>query len=301
MRTLINYLIFPGFVFTLVVGGLGWWFERKLTARFQYRVGPPWYQNFIDIAKLFLKEQIIPSHANRVMFIISPIITFSSVAAVSFLLNQSALFQRGFWGDIFVVLYLLIIPSLFIIIGGFSSSNPLATVGAVREVKLMLAYEFVFISTLIIVIIKSGTLSIAEIIRYQSVHGALVRSIPGVIGFLLSLIYLQAKLGLVPFDVSEAEQEIMGGVLIEYSGPLLGLYKISRALLYFSMPLFVIILFWGGSLGWHLVYKYPIILLIMAVIKNTNPRLRVNDILKLFWLVLFPLGCLGIVGTIIGW
>ena len=301
MKLLFNYLIFPGFLFSLFWGGLGWWVERKLTARFQYRVGPPWYQNFIDILKLFFKEQVIPKDSFKPLFIASPIISFSSVLLVILFITQALFLKESiFQADLLVVFYLLITPSLFTILGGFSSANPLASCGAAREVKLMLSYEFIFVTSLIVVLIKSkGNLSLEGIISLQKSFPFL-GSISGFIAFILGLIWLQAKMGLVPFDVSEAEQEIMAGIYIEYGGPLLGFFKLTRALFYFILPLFLLLLFWADNLGWHLIYKYLIIILLISVIKNTNPRLRADDIVKFFWFLLFPLGLLAIILAILG-
>ncbi len=299
---IVDYFIFPGFLFTLILGGWGWWLERKLTARFQYRAGPPWYQNFLDIAKLFCKEQIIPEGANKPLFIISPLVSFGAVLLLSFIINASYLYTQGFAGDVIVILYLLIIPSLFIVLGGAASSNPLATAGASREIKLMLSYEFIFIVSLVIAIIKSkGLISLVGIIDYQREYGSHIFSISGIIGFILGVFYIQAKLGIVPFDVSEAEQEIMGGPFIEYCGPLLSFFKVTKALLYFILPVFIILLFAGKNLGWHLIYKYIIMVLIISVLKNTNPRLCIKDILGFFWFFLFPLGCIGIIFAIMGY
>lgn len=307
MKELINYLIFPGFLFSFLIGGMGWWLERKLTARFQYRIGPPWYQNFIDIMKLFLKETLIPKGASKILFILSPIISFSAVIVFCMMITESYFLNKSFVGDILVMLYLLIIPSLFIILGALSSRNPLALVGATRETKLMLSYEFVFIVSLVIIIIKTkGNLMLADIINTQMIQGANLKSFSGAIGFILALFYLQAKLCIVPFDAAEAEQEIMSGTTIEYSGPLLGFYKTTKALLYFSLPLFIISLF-GQIAVASPIYKYLllfaeyfVIVLLISVIKNINPRLRIKDILAFFWFFLFPLGILGIILAIKG-
>ncbi|MFA5272008.1 MAG: complex I subunit 1 family protein [Candidatus Omnitrophota bacterium] len=307
MRALIDYLIFPGLFFSFFIGGLGWWLERKLTARFQYRIGPPWYQNFIDIMKLFLKETLVPKGASRILFIFSPIISFSAVIVFSVMVGGSYFLNKSFVGDILVILYLLIIPSLFIILGALSSRNPLALVGATRETKLMLSYEFVFIVSLVIIIIKTkGNLMLTDIINSQISQGMNLKSFSGTIAFILALFYLQAKLCIVPFDAAEAEQEIMSGTTIEYSGPLLGFYKTTKALLYFSLPLFIICLF-GQIAASSPIYKhlillaeYLVIVLLISVIKNINPRLRIKEILTFFWFFLFPLGILGIILAIKG-
>ncbi|UCC95388.1 MAG: NADH-quinone oxidoreductase subunit H [Candidatus Omnitrophota bacterium] len=287
--------IFPGACFALLVGGIGWWIERKLTARFQYRVGPPWYQNFIDVMKLFLKEMIVPRNASRILFILSPLVSFASSLIFTIMVTQSYFFQTSFLGDVIVMFYLLLIPSLFVIFGGFASSNPLALAGATRETKLLLAYEFVFVISLLIVIIKSGgSLMIADFARSQIENGEILRSASGWIGLVLAFFYLQAKLGIVPFDIPEAEQEIMAGPMIEYSGPLLGFYRLSKLFLYFSVPLFIISLFWHGRTHFF-IFKYVILILLVSVVKNINPRLRIKDALGFFWFFLFPLGIVGII------
>jgi NADH-quinone oxidoreductase subunit H len=297
LQTAFYYLIFPGIIFCFTMGALGFWVERKLTARFQYRIGPPWYQNFIDVAKLFCKETLIPQNANRLLFVLSPITSLCASIIFSLMVMQGFFLKQGFIGDILVMLYLVIVPSIFVIIGAFASNNPLALVGATREIKLMLAYEFVFIVSLLIPIIKSNfSLTIIGIGTYQANNGPGIGSISGIIGFILALAYLQAKLGIVPFDMAEAEQEIMAGTVIEYSGPLLGFYKISKLFLYFSLPLLVIFLFWYGrsSQSIYFLIKYALVMLVISVVKNINPRYRIKDALKFFWFFLFPLGLIGV-------
>jgi len=302
IKIIAQYLIFPGFLFSFFIGAMGFWLERKFTARFQYRVGPPWYQNFIDVIKLFLKETILPKDAAKTIFIFSPIISLSAVILVSIILVNNYFLNISFVGDVIVILYLLLIPSLFTILGALSSKNPLALVGAARETKLMLAYEFVFITALIIAIIKSGnSVMMADITTTQILNKPNIASFSGAIAFILAIFYAQAKLGIVPFDMAEAEQEIMAGTVIEYSGPLLGFYKISKLMLYFSLPLFIISLFTKihtqSEMMWYLVFfgQYLVIIFIMSVIKNINPRLRIKDALEFFWFLLFPLGILGII------
>jgi NADH-quinone oxidoreductase subunit H len=196
-----------------------------------------------------------------------------------------------------VVIYLLVIPAIALILGASSCGNPLACVGASREIKLLLGYELPFILSILVVIIKSNSIKLNEIINQQMSSCSYIFSFSGAIAFLVALLCTQAKLGLVPFDVSEAEQEIMAGVLIEYSGLLLAIFKLMRAILFYIMPILLIVLFMGKdlSLGF-LLGKYLLIILLIILLKNTNPRLRIEQALKFFW---GPLSFLGIIAIIL--
>jgi len=285
MMAILNYLIFPGFLFSACIGLLAGWVDRKVTARIQYRVGPPWYQNFMDIAKLFTKEIIVPEGA-KLTFLLAPFLGLLSSILVATILGKSLDINfSGFIGDLIVVLYLLTIPAIALIIGASSSQNPLASVGASREIKLVLAYELPFILSMITVIIKSGTvIQIGNILGHQFSAGSNIASFSGALAFVAVLFCVQAKLGFVPFDASEAEQEIMGGVLIEYSGMPLAIFKLTKAILLYTLPLFLIIMFMGKDVSpLFLIGKYILILVIIILIKNTNPRLRIDQALSFFW------------------
>ncbi len=285
INLLFDYLIFPGFLFSAAVGLLAGWVDRKVTARIQWRVGPPWYQNFIDILKLLGKETIVPQGA-KMTFLLSPFLGFLSLVLAAAILGRALISPaETFVGDLIVVLYLLVIPAIALILGASSSRNPLASVGASREMKLVLGYELPFILSAIAVIIKSaGAIQLGQILSYQAISGSNIASISGALAFLVSVFCMQAKLGFVPFDASEAEQEIMGGVLIEYSGLPLAIFKLTRAILLYTMPVFLIVLFLGKDLSPAFIAgKYILILVIIILIKNTNPRLRIDQALKFFW------------------
>jgi NADH-quinone oxidoreductase subunit H len=285
MKILFYYLIFPGFLFASCAGLMACWVDRKVTARIQWRQGPPWYQNFADIIKLLGKETILPEAAGGT-FLFAPFLGLLSVVLVATILGLSVRFPlESFLGDLIVVLYLLIIPAISLIVGASSSRNPLASIGASREMKLVLGYELPFILSVIAIIIKSkGAIQIGAIINHQINFGANLFSFSGFLAFLAVIFCLQAKLGLVPFDMSEAEQEIMGGTLIEYSGLPLAMFKLTKALLLYILPLFMIILFLGKDLSPAiLIGKYILILVIIILIKNTNPRLRIDQALRFFW------------------
>lgn len=284
MKDIFPYLIFPGFLFSALVGMFVSWMERKISARLQWRKGPPWYQNFIDLIKLFSKEIIIPTET-KFTFFISPFLNLCAVVIVATILGK-VLFNPSvsFIGDLIVVVYLLTIPAISLIIGASSAGNPLASIGASREIKLILSYELPFILSILVVIIKTHSIKLEEILSYQINYGSLIYSFSGAIAFLVALLCVHAKLGFVPFDISEAEQEIMGGVLIEYSGLLLGIFKLTKMILLYIMPIWLIILFWGGNLNFlPLILKYFLIFLLIVLIKNTSPRLRIDQALKFFW------------------
>lgn len=284
IKTFFNYLIFPGFLFSACVGLIAAWVDRLVTARIHWRKGPPWYQNFADIAKLLGKETIVPNGA-KLIFLLFPFLGFlSAVLAAAILGNVIRLPLDGFKGDLLVVIYLLTVPAISMIIGASSSRNPLASVGASREMKLILAYELPFILSLIAVIIKcGGAIQLGSILNYQINFGSNIISWSGASAFIVAVFCMQAKLGFVPFDISEAEQEIMGGALIEYSGLPLAVFKLTKAVLLYTMPLLLINLFLGKDLSApFLIAKYAALLAIIILIKNTNPRLRIGQAVTFF-------------------
>ncbi|MBU1999246.1 MAG: complex I subunit 1 family protein [Candidatus Omnitrophota bacterium] len=296
-----RYLFFPGFLFSAVVGLLAVWLDRKVTARLQWRVGPPWHQCFMDIVKLFNKEVIVPEGA-KITFILAPFLGLAGVTLLTTILGRS-LFSlgAGFGQDMIVVMYLLLIPVLALIIGASASGNPLASIGVSREMKLVLSYELPFILAVITVIIKTKAINLNAVLDYQAVYSSCVFSLSGLLAFLVALMCVVAKLGLGPFDISEAEQEIMGGVLIEYSGFLLAVFKIGKAILIHALSLFLIILFLGRDLSpLFLILKYSGILVAVILIKNTNPRLRIDQALRFFWGKLALLGVLAVILSLLG-
>ena len=136
---------------------------------------------------------------------------------------------------------------------------------------------------------------------------ALVEREPGMLAFVVSLLVIQAKLGYVPFDIPEAEQEIMGGPLLEYSGPPLGAFKIVNAMLFFTLPVFLITLYMGGidlsswlGILWFVI-KYVIIVTLVVLIKNTNPRIRIDQAVRFFWGIVTVMAAAGFILALLGW
>jgi len=307
-------LVFPGFLFTGVVGLLITWIDRKVTARVQYRVGPPWFQPFADVVKLLGKETIVPRGASRLAFLGSPLVGVAGATLVSTMLWVTLLWREGFVGDIFVILYLLVLPSLAIIMGGAASRNPLASVGASREMKLVLAYELPFVIALSAIILKADmALKLEDILAAQAAR-PFIASVSGVLVLLVLVMVIQAKLGLVPFDQAEAETELMGGALIEYSGAPLAAFKLAKAMLYFALPVLGAMLLAGGPFvageaGEAVVSPGRIagfaglvlgIIVVAVVIRNTNPRVRIEVAMRFFWSKVTVLAILAVAAAAAG-
>jgi len=302
-KTLFYFIVFPGFLFTTLVGLLVSWIDRKVTARVQWRVGPPILQPVYDFVKLLGKEIIVPQGGSRLTFLLSPLFGLAAVTVVSTLLWLVMISpEKTFIGDLIVVIYLLVIPSISIILGGFASGNPLASLGASREMKMILAYELPFILAIFTPVIQAhGIIRLGDLLQYQWANSIFINSWSGFIAFVVAIICMQAKLALVPFDIPEAETEIMAGPYIEYSGAPLALHKLTRWMMLFVVPMFLVIMFMGGIVfsGWHILWgilKYVLLLVIIILMRNTNPRLRIDQAIRFFW---GPMTILAIIGVIL--
>lgn len=300
-------VLIVSFVATAVLGLLAKWVERKVTARVQWRVGPPWYQNFADIMKLLGKETVVPEGARRTGFLLWPVVGLSGAAlaaAVLWMVNWNP--EKSFVADMIGVIYVLVLPSLAMIMGGSASGNPQSGLGASREMKLLFGYELPFILALVTVVISVGTFNLGEIIKFQGEHGSMLLRPSALIGFLIGIICIQAKLGLVPFDIAEAETEIMSGPFVEYSGPPLALFLLSKAMLLIVLPMFLITVFWGGFVlhGVGVLFsiiKYVVILVVLVLIRNTNPRLRIDQAVRFFWFLLLPIALIAVMLALNGY
>jgi formate hydrogenlyase subunit 4 len=241
-------LVFIGGTFGMLYRGV----DRKLVAHMQGRVGPPIVQPFRDVRKLLMKENIVPDGAMSWLFNAAPFLALTSAGSLLLfvpLFGQPALLGR--YGDMILVLYLLIVPSLAFVVGGFASGSPYATVGAQREMIVMMSYEA-----------PMAVVALGIAWRISQIPGAanpfLMSTIAkypiwnllepvGVIGALLMLFTLivvtVGETAKVPFDVAEAETEIAGGLLVEYSGRNLSLFYLSDVIKAFAMASLVVALF----------------------------------------------------------
>jgi len=307
LKYLFYLLVFPGFLFASVFGLIVGWIERKVSARVQFRVGPPFFQNFYDIFKLWGKEIILIKNSPYFIFIIAPIIAFASVIISSTIVGVSFFYGIGIGGDLLFIIYLMVIYSVAMILGASSTGNIYSSIGAGREMKMLISDELAFVLVILVPIIHAGyKINLSQILAYQSVNGMIIGSASGIIAFIVGIICLQAKMGMVPFDIAEAETEIVEGPLMEYSGPLLAFWKLAHYMMYVFLPMLLVILFWGGmsfaSFGTIMagIGKYLLVVVLMILIRNTNPRVRIDSAINFFWKWASPLALIAVILAIIG-
>jgi len=247
-------IVFGSALLVFVGGGFGMLYrgiDRKLVARMQGRVGPPVVQPFRDVQKLLMKENIIPGGAITWLFNAAPFLALISTGS---LLLFVPLFGRpallGNYGDVILVLYLLIVPSLAFVVGGFASSSPYATVGAQREMIVMVSYEAPLAVVVLGMVWRINQVTSADPFLMSTIGQHSLWSIVGpvgVVGAVLMLLTLMVvtvgEAAKVPFDVAEAETELAGGLLVEYSGRNLSLFYLADVVKTFAMVSFVVALF----------------------------------------------------------
>lgn len=277
------------------------WLERKIVARFQDRIGPnrlgPFglIQPFADIIKLIIKENIYPVGVDKAIFNLAPIIMMMSV-----LLLWAVLPLTSFLGlDLNVgVLYLIgvgALGTLSIIMAGWASNNKYALLGAFRQVAVMISYEIPMVVALLIPTILAGSMGINSIVAAQSTWYIVLAPL----AFVLFLICATAELGRAPFDLTEAESELIAGHHIEYSGMKFGLFYASELLHTFTFGGFIAAFFFGGWRGpWvdqipllgllYFLVKAVIGYWIFGWIKYTFPRIRIDKMMDLNWKFLVP-------------
>jgi NADH-quinone oxidoreductase subunit H len=299
---LLEFLLFPGLLFTAIAGLLTSWVDRKVTAMVQMRVGPPLLQPFHDIRKLFVKETCVPEGGAVGLFLLAPLLGVAAVALASMILWRTLLDANvTFVGDLIVLIYLLVMPALGVILGSFASRNPLASLGGSREVKLMIAYELPMVLAILVPVIQAGSIRLGDLLTGQ----APITSLSGILALLVGIACMQAKLTIVPFDMPEAETELTGGALIEYSGPPLAMFKLTRAMMLFTLPVLLVVLFFGGLLSGPLWQRWLIgflawfvLVAITVVLRNTTPRVRIDQAVRFFW---GPVSVVALLAAVLAW
>lgn len=299
--------------FVLLVDIFLVWMERKVVARLQDRFGPnrlgPFglIQPIADVIKLLIKEDITPDGADKFIYNLAPIF---ALATVLLLWGIIPFGPRILGADLNVgVLYIVAvgaIGTLGIIMAGWASNNKYALLGAMRMVAQMVSFEVPMVLALLVPVILSGTMGINGIVEAQSIWYVLVSPLTA----LIFLITAQAELGRAPFDLAEAESEIVAGFHIEYTGMKFGMFYAGELLHALTFGGIISALFLGGWRGpWAETYpilgviyffiKAFFIYFVIMWVKYSLPRLRIDQMLNFNWKFLTPLSLALVIVTAI--
>jgi len=279
-------------IFAPLLDGL----ERKIKAKLQTRQGPPILQTWFDLIKLFRRPSATPSESVRWLFRLGPPIALASILTAFFFVPAILPDSMKFWGDIIAFIYLMTLSTVAVTLGGFSSGNPYAQIGSHREISLFMAEEFslAFVIAALAVSAKSFTLSNLFPLPFKA---------SALIGAMLFVVLTYVAGVRVPFDVAEAEPEIVEGPLIEYSGRQLAFLKLSI----YTKRLLLFTVFLNFFLRGTPVIRatcYVIGLLVLSVIYSTVEascgRFRTKDAVKFLKRVSI-LGALCWLLAVMGW
>jgi len=274
---------------------------RKLVAFVHSRIGPPIYQPYLDILKLLGKEEIFS--APNFMFRYSAVLSFAAIMVTAVLIPIAAPPPLQGSGEIIVFIYIVTLSAIMVMMSGFSSTNPFGIVGAAREMMMVLVVEPVIVIALITAAVKAGSMQFGDIIAYQITH---TQSLSMIIAGLVLFLAIVAQLARLPFDIVEADQEIMEGPFIEQSGPKLALFKwgfYAKELIFASILVSVFVP-WPhvGILILDLLLtlaKILVILAIVGVVHVVNPRLRIDQAVKYFLALIF-VAIIGLAFALVG-
>jgi len=304
-------------IFSMLYRGI----DRKLVARMQGRVGPPIIQPFRDVQKLLMKENIVPDGAVSWLFTAAPFVCLIASALLLLyipLFGQNALL--GGFGDAILVIYLLILPSLAYVLGGFASSSPYATVGAQREMVIMMSYELPLAVAVVTLAWRIGHAAVGSPFMFSTIAQYPIWNSVGPLGVIGSLVLLFTLLVVtpgeaakVPFDIAEAETEIAGGLLVEYSGRNLCLFYLADIVKAFAMGSLVVALFFPYNLSpvigigtpvvagivdglFFLIKVFAVMFISISVIRAGMARFKIS---QASWVYIIAMTLISLVGLIL--
>lgn len=302
---LIKILIFPGLLFLFILSLIGEYYDRKLYARMQNRVGPPWFQPVADCIKLLGKELIIPLNADARIFKILPVFAcVATIVAYLYIPLFSKTSLLSFNGDMIFVLYMLTLPTLSYALAGWYSRSPYALIGSTRVLTQLFAYEVPLFMAVLAPAILASSWSFSELITFYQTHNWLW--LVNILGFIVAMITLQGKLEKVPFDIPEAETEIVAGVFTEYTGPLYAYFRLAMNMQTIAGASLVAAVFLPFGFGSCLIVNFIIyilkiafILFLLALMRTLFARLRIDQMLVFCWKYLAPIALAQITVNII--
>jgi len=306
-------LVFPGLIFLLILAFFYEWIDRKFFARVQNRIGPMMagpaglFQPLADFLKLVSKEDIVPAACEKMLFDATPIFYFALPLTALFLVpiaTQTALV--AFEGDLIFMMFIFTLIVITVFLAGWSSMSRFSIIGAVRSALQMLSYEIPLALAMIGPAIAAGSLSISTIAQWQSNHASWGLWLQP-IGFGTVIVCMLAELEFVPFDIPEAETEIVAGWRTEFSGRKLALFKLGRDLELVLASALITSLFLGGAqqvgaippIVMFLAKTIPVILL-FSFLRSIFARLRIDQMTSGMWKYLLPIAILQLLLILFG-
>jgi NADH-quinone oxidoreductase subunit H len=307
LKTVLYLLVYPGLLFLFVYSTFAEWFDRKVYARLQNRMGPThtgrWgiLQPIADFVKLMAKEDIVPARADRSLFNFLPVVGLAVVFTAAMLLPVWLSPPTGpsfvsFSGDIIVLLYLLSLPTLVFFLAGWASTNAFSIIGGTRVLTMLFGYEVPLFLSVLSPALLAGSWRLAEIAAFYRAKPFLL--LPNLIGFVVALIAVQAKLERTPFDIPHAETEIVGGTFTEYSGKKLAFFRLMTDVeLVVSAGLLASVFLGGFGGGFILsfvqfIIKTLAVIFLLSLLRAVTGRVRVDQVVSFAWRWLAPLAVL---------
>jgi NADH-quinone oxidoreductase subunit H len=301
---LLEALLFPGVLFLVALALFSEWVDRKVVARLQNRVGPHHagpagiLQPLADFIKLLAKEDIVPAAADRLLFTSIPLVMLSLALTPLFMIPiaaPSAL--TWFEGDLIFIMFLLSLLALTTFLGAWASTNRLSALGGVRAALQMLGYEIPLTLAMIGPAIAAKSLSVSRIVQAQAGGPWYVVTQP--LGFVVVVVSFLAELHLIPFDLPEAETELVAGWLVEFSGKKLALLRLAKDLEAVLAASLMTALYLGGPAGlWGVPPALAFLLkvipctVLLSNLRALFARLRIDQALRGAWKYLTPLAFL---------
>lgn len=299
-------IVFPGALFTIWMGFLFEWLDRKTTARMQGRIGPKiagpsgTLQPLADFLKLLFKEEIIPSYADSVIFLFAPALYFlAPVLSMLFIPIVGPTPLAGFQFDILAILFFLAYAAFVVAILSYSSASSYTAIATGRLVLQYVSYEVPFVLTIVTAALYSRSLSVEGVVASQT---KLWNIFVLPFAFAVYIIALMAELEKPPFDIPSATTEIVAGWLTEFSGRALAFLKLAKEVSYVFGSALAVSLFLGGGLGpqlsiglpsWapYFIYftvKFLAVGFLIFVLKTSLARIKIAQATELFWKILTP-------------
>ncbi len=296
-RALFQLLVFPGLLYAVPVAWLMLWMERKLTARLQGRIGPPFYQPFFDFVKLLAKRPLPRPPLQALAMSALPVLAVAGTLGALALLPVFP-HSGGFTGDLVLLVALLEIPPLCAVLAGFVSRSIYGELGATREAVLSIAYSLPFLAALVALAAAANSLSLS-VISQQAMWQV---RLPALLALALCL---PVKLRVNPFSVANAEQEIYAGATTEFEGPRLALWELAHGLEWVALTgLWAVLAFPAANAAWPLravvfVAISLALVLVLAAVAAATARLKLAQAARVYWLWGSALGVLAMVVAVV--